>query len=40
MLIKAAENLASLIKEPTAELILPSPLDKEAVKVVAAAIKE
>lgn len=40
MLIKAAENLAGMIKEPTAELILPSPLEKRAAKIVAAAISD
>ncbi len=38
MLIKAAKNLASMIKEPMADSILPSPLDKGAAKIVAAAI--
>ncbi|MFA5131389.1 MAG: NADP-dependent malic enzyme [Patescibacteria group bacterium] len=38
MLIRAAENLAALISEPTADLILADPFNKEAAKVVAAAM--
>lgn len=38
MLIRAAESLAGMITEPTTELVLPSPLNREAAKVVAAAI--
>ena len=38
MLIRAAENLAGMIKDPTPDMILPSPLDKNTAKVVAAAI--
>lgn len=38
MLIRAAENLAGMISEPTPELILPNTLNKEAAKIVAAAI--
>ncbi|MFZ2310264.1 MAG: malic enzyme-like NAD(P)-binding protein, partial [Patescibacteria group bacterium] len=38
MLVRAAENLANLIKNPTAELILPNPFDKEVAKTVAQAI--
>jgi malate dehydrogenase (oxaloacetate-decarboxylating) len=39
LLIKAAENLAAYVKKPSPELILPDPLDKGVVKVVALAIK-
>ncbi len=39
MLIGAAENLASLIENPTPEKIIPSIFDKRVVKVVASAIK-
>ncbi len=39
MLIKAAENLAAYVKNPSPKFILPDPLDKEVVKVVARAIK-
>jgi malic enzyme len=38
MLVRAAENLASLIKNPTTDLILPNPFDKEVAKTVAQAI--
>lgn len=38
MLIRAAENLAGLIAVPIPEEILPSPLNREVSKVVAAAI--
>jgi len=40
MLIQAAINLAGLVKEPTTEMILTDPFNKEAAKVVAAAICE
>ncbi len=40
MLIRAAVNLAALVSEPSSELILPDPFNKEAAKVVAAAIYE
>ena len=40
MLIKAAENLAGYVKKLNPENILPKPLDKGVVKVVARAIKE
>jgi malate dehydrogenase (oxaloacetate-decarboxylating) len=40
MMIKAAEALAGIIQNPTAEKILPDPLDKSVATVVAAAIKE
>ncbi len=40
MLIKAAENLAGYVKKLNPENILPRPLDKGVVKVVARAIKE
>lgn len=39
MLIRAAENLAGVIPNPTRELFIPSPLDKRVVKAVAKAIK-
>ncbi|MDO8340994.1 MAG: NADP-dependent malic enzyme [Candidatus Woesebacteria bacterium] len=39
MLIKAAINLSSLIKNPTAINIIPSPFDKGVVKAVSSAIK-
>jgi malic enzyme len=39
MLIKAAENLAGYVKKLNPENILPRPLDKGVVKVVAKAIK-
>lgn len=39
MLIKAAENLASLAKKPTAEKIIPGPFDKGVVEAVSKAIK-
>ncbi|MFA5184012.1 MAG: malic enzyme-like NAD(P)-binding protein [Patescibacteria group bacterium] len=38
MLLKAAENLAAVVKEPTPELILADPFNKEVAKAVAAAI--
>jgi malate dehydrogenase (oxaloacetate-decarboxylating) len=39
MLIKAAKNLAGVVKSPTKNKILPNPFDKEVVKAVARAIK-
>lgn len=39
MKLKAASVLASLVKKPTAEKILPSPLEKGIAKKIAAAIK-
>ena len=39
MLVKAAENLAKYVKNLTPENILPNPLDKGVVKVVAGAIR-
>jgi malate dehydrogenase (oxaloacetate-decarboxylating) len=39
LLIKAAENLASYVKNPSPEFILPDPLDKGVVGIVAMAIK-
>ncbi len=39
LLVKAAENLAAYVKNPSPEFILPDPLDKDVVKVVAMAIK-
>lgn len=38
MKVRAAEAIASLVAEPTREMIIPSPLNKEVSKVVAAAI--
>ncbi len=38
MLIRAAQNLAALVSEPTPDKILPDPLDKTVAKAVAAAI--
>jgi len=38
MLIRAAENLAGLVANPTPEEILPNPLNREVSKAVAAAI--
>lgn len=40
MLIRAAENLASLVSQPTSDLVLPNPFDKEVMKAVAKAIYE
>lgn len=40
MLIKAAENLAALVKEPTADYLLPDPFDKAVAPAIAAALKE
>ncbi|MFH1826920.1 MAG: NADP-dependent malic enzyme [bacterium] len=39
MLIKAAENLSSLIKKPTIDNIIPSIFDKRVVRAVSSAIK-
>ncbi len=39
MLIKVAKNLAGLIKNPTAQKIVPSVFDKKVAKIVAKAIK-
>lgn len=39
MLIQAAENLASLVKNPTTEKIIPTVFDKNVVKKVSQAIK-
>jgi malate dehydrogenase (oxaloacetate-decarboxylating) len=39
MLVNAAENLASYVKNPTPEFILPDPLDKGVAGAVALAIK-
>ena len=39
MKIKAAENLASLVKKPTSVKIIPSVFDKQVVKIIATAIK-
>ena len=40
MLIKAAENIASLVTEPRVDQILPPALDKQVAVVVAQAIKD
>ncbi|HZJ41010.1 MAG TPA: NADP-dependent malic enzyme [Candidatus Saccharimonadales bacterium] len=40
MLVRAAENLAGLVVNPSQELILPDPFDKQVALVVARAIKE
>ena len=39
MLVKAAENLSKLVKEPTKDNIVPSIFDKRVVKAIASAIK-
>ncbi|OGC88131.1 malate dehydrogenase [Candidatus Adlerbacteria bacterium RIFOXYC1_FULL_48_26] len=39
MKLKAAKNLAALVKKPTAEKIVPGPFDKGVVQAVAKAIK-
>lgn len=39
MKIKAAENLADYVKNPSTDMIIPSPLDKKVSEVVASAIK-
>lgn len=39
MLIRAARNLAGCVKHPSADNIIPEPLDKSAVNAVATAIK-
>lgn len=39
MKLKAAKNLASLVKKPTADKIVPGPFDKGVVQAVAKAIK-
>lgn len=39
MLIQAAINLSELIKNPTAEKIIPNPFDKKILKAVSSAIK-
>ncbi len=39
MKLKAAKNLAALVKKPTAEKIVPGPFDKGVVEAVAKAIK-
>lgn len=39
MLIRAAKKLAALVKNPTAERIIPPPFDKGVVKAVASAIR-
>jgi len=40
MLVRAAENLAGLVVNPSQELILPDPFDKQVALVVARAIKK
>jgi malate dehydrogenase (oxaloacetate-decarboxylating) len=39
MLIRSAKNLATCVKHPTTEKIIPSPFDKTIVKAVAKAIR-
>ena len=39
MLVKAAKNLAGIIKHPTRERILPDVFDRTVVKAVARAIQ-
>jgi len=39
MLIKAAENLAALVEEPTVDYLLPDAFDPAVAKAVAAALK-
>jgi malic enzyme len=39
MKIKAAKNLANLVKRPTAERIIPGPFDRGVVDAVAKAIR-
>ena len=39
MKLKAAKNLAALVKKPTAEKIVPGPFDKGVMEAVAKAIK-
>jgi len=40
MRLRAAKNLATLIKKPTPTKIIPSPFDKRVVRAVAKAIKD
>ncbi len=40
MKIAAAEAIASVVEEPTADLIIPSPFDRRVVERVAAAVRE
>jgi len=40
MLIRAAENLAALVLEPTVDMILPNPLNRDVAPAVAKAIYE
>ena len=40
MKIAAAEAIASIVEEPTADLIIPSPLDRRVVERVAAAVSQ
>ncbi|OGH88848.1 MAG: malate dehydrogenase [Candidatus Magasanikbacteria bacterium RIFOXYD2_FULL_36_9] len=40
MLVKAAQNLAACVKNPTTKKILPDPFDKKIVRAVAKAIKK
>ena len=39
MKLKAAETLASFVKRPTKDKILPSPLEKQVAKKISSAIK-
>jgi malate dehydrogenase (oxaloacetate-decarboxylating) len=38
--IAAAKAIASLVKEPTPDMIIPSPLDRNVSKVVAEAVRQ
>ena len=40
MKIAAAEAIASVVEEPTADMIIPSPFDKRVAERVAAAVRE
>ena len=40
MKIAAAEAIASIVEEPTADLIIPSPFDRRVVERVAAAVSQ
>ena len=39
MLVKAAENLAAIVENPTPDMIIPSVFDKKVVPAVSAAIR-
>ncbi len=40
MKLAAADALASMVKKPTVDKIIPSPFDKDVAKIVAAAVKK